>query len=68
MTTITLNGKPIAQGYLPSAPPPPAILADWKRASGSTKTTAQLTAELRTGQPVELVAGVWLVWGNDVEN
>lgn len=62
MNTITLNDKVIAQGFTPASPPARGILADWTRQSGSSLTTAQLDAALRTGQPVELVAGEWLEW------
>lgn len=63
--TLFLNHNPVAIGYSPALPPPRGILADWKRQSGSSLTTVQLDAALRTGKPVELGPGAWLEWGTE---
>lgn len=59
---ILLGDKIIAANFTPTSPPARGILADWKRQSGSSLTTAQLDAALRTGKPVELGPGAWLEW------
>lgn len=62
---ILLSNKVIAANYTPASPPPRGILADWTRQSGSSLTTAQLDAALRTGMPVELGPGQWLEWSSE---